>query len=194
MKTMVNTPAPIALERRIAELEAENIHLNERALGAEQRLARAAQLYASVSQLHQTADTDEVVTVIKEIVANLLGCEEMGVYDVWPQGPVCTYVDGIGLDADRFATLPPTDPAVRTAIGNGELLVSTDPLAVAIHGRPVTAILPLKDDRAVCGLVVLFQMLRQKPTIEDADRDLLEAMAVHAGRALVHARLRERAS
>jgi GAF domain-containing protein len=187
------TPDPIVLERRVAVLEAENIQLTERALGAEQRLARAAQLYATVSQLHQTSDTDEVVIVVKEIVANLLGCEEMGVYDVWPQGPLCTYVDGIGLDADRFGTLPPTHALIREAIATGAIVVPADPMTDPIHGRPVSAIVPLHDQGAVCGIVVLFQLLRQKPKLEAADKDLLEAVAAHAGRALIHARLRERA-
>jgi GAF domain-containing protein len=187
------TPDPIVLERRVAVLEAENIQLTERALGAEQRLARAAQLYATVSQLHQTSDTDEVVIVVKEIVANLLGCEEMGVYDVWPQGPLCTYVDGIGLDADRFGTLPPTHALIREAIATGAIVVPSDPMTDPIHGRPVSAIVPLHDQGAVCGIVVLFQLLRQKPKLEAADKDLLEAVAAHAGRALIHARLRERA-
>src|SRR5689334_10756361 len=136
---MTMTPRdPNVLERRVAELEAENLQLTERVLGAEQRLIRAAQLYASVAELHKTSDTDEVVTVIKEIVANLLGCEEMGVYDVWPQGPLCTYVDGIGLDADRFGTLPPTHALIREAIATGAIVVPADPTTDPIHGRPVS--------------------------------------------------------
>ena len=50
------SPDPIVLERRVTALEAENIQLTERALGAEQRLARAAQLYASVAELHLGRD------------------------------------------------------------------------------------------------------------------------------------------
>lgn len=184
---------PITLERRLAQLEAENIQLTERALGAEQRLARAAQLYASVSQLHEASDTDEVVTVIKEVVANLVGCEEMGVYDVWPLGPVCTFVDGIGLDADKFGTLPPTSPIIRSVIASRRTVIPEIPTQEAILGRPVSAIVPLTDGESVCGLVILFQLLRQKPTLESADRDLLEALGAHAGRALAHARLREQA-
>jgi len=190
---MSNTPAPIALERRLASLEAEVIHLNERALGAEQRLARAAQLYASVSQLHQTEDTDEVIVVMKEIVANLLGCEEMGIYDVVPLGPVCTYVDGIGLDADKFGTLPPAHAVLRAALTSRDVVIIAEPMAEPVHGRPLNAVVPLLDGETVCGLVVLFSLLRQKPVLDEGDRDLLEAMAVHAGRALVHARLRESA-
>lgn len=181
----------VTLERRLAQLEAEQIQLTERALGAEQRLARAAQLYASVSQLHQASDTDDVVTVVKEVVANLVGCEEMGVYDVWPLGPVCTYVDGIGLDADRFGTLPPTSAIIRSVIASRRTVIPETPTAETILGRPVSAIVPLTDGDAVCGLVILFQLLRQKPALESADRDLLEALGTHAGRALAHARLRE---
>ena len=191
---MTMTPRdPVALERRVAELEGENIQLTERMLGAEQRLVRAAQLYASVAELHKTADTDEVVTVIKEVVANLLGCEEMGVYDVFPLGPVCTFVDGIGLDANRFGTLPTTHSLVRSAISTRTILVPSEPMAEPLHGLPVSAVVPLVDHDQVCGLVVLFQLLRQKPTLESADRDLLEALGTHAGRALIHARLREQA-
>ena len=186
------TPVPVALERRIAELEAENIQLTERALGAEQKLARAAQLYAAVSELHSAADPAEVVTVVKEIVANLLGCEEMGVFEVWPLGPVFTYIDGIGIDADRFATLPPSHPLVQAAYTAGQVVVPADPTAEAVLGRPAAAIVPLKDGATVCGVVVLFTLLRQKPVLEREDVELLDAVAVHAGRALINARLRER--
>ena len=186
------TPVPIAFERRAAELEAANIQLTERALGAEQRLARAAQLFASVSELHSSNDPADVVTVIKEIVANLLGCEEMGVFEVWPLGPVFTYIDGIGLDADKFATLPPSHPLVQAAFTTGQVVVPADPTAETILGRPAAAIVPLKDGATVCGLVVLFTLLRQKPVLEREDAELLDAVAIHGGRALINARLRER--
>lgn len=186
------TPVPIALERHIAELEAAHIQLTERALGAEQKLARAAQLYAAVSELHEATETADVVTVVKEIVANLVGCEEMGVYEVWPLGPVCTYMDGIGIDADRFATLPPSHPLVQQALATGQLVIPADPTEESCLGRPVAAIIPLKDGETVCGVVVLFTLLRQKPVLERDDTGLLESMARHAGRALINARLRER--
>lgn len=186
------TPVPIAVERRVAELEAANIQLTERALGAEQKLARAAQLFASVSELHSSNDPADVVTVIKEIVANLLGCEEMGVFEVWPLGPVFTYIDGIGIDADKFATLPPSHPLVQQAFTSGQVVVPADPTAESILGRPAAAIVPLRDGATVCGIVVLFTLLRQKPVLEREDAELLDAVATHGGRALINARLRER--
>ena len=187
-----STPVPIAFERRTAELEAAAIELTERALGAEQRLARAAQLFAAISELHGAESPSDVVIVIKEIVANLLGCEEMGVFQVWPLGPVFTYVDGIGIDADKFATLPPSHPLVQAAFTTGQVIIPADPTTESVLGRPAAAIVPLRDGATVCGIVVLFTLLRQKPVLEREDAELLDAVATHAGRALINARLRER--
>ena len=186
------TPVPVEQERRIAALEAANIQLTERALGAEQKLARAAQLYAAISELHGAEEPHDVVTVIKEIVANLVGCEEMGVFEVWPLGPVFTYVDGIGIDADRFATLPPSHPLVQQAYATGEIIVPADPTTESILGRPVAAIVPLRDGATVAAVLVLFTLLRQKPVLEREDAELLGAVASHGGQALINARLRER--
>lgn len=188
---MTTLPDPIALERRLVELEAESIHLGERALAAEQRLARAAQLYAAVSQLHEARDAEEILIVIKEIVANLLGCEEMGIFEIYIPGPVAAYRDGIGIDADRFAALPAGDPIVADVIATGVGYLPADPTAYVLHGRPVAAIAPLVNEGATTGLVVLFSLLRQKPSLDGADAELLQAMGLHAGRALAHARLRE---
>lgn len=186
------TPVPVEQERRLAALEAATIELTERALGAEQKLARAAQLYAAISELHGAVEPHDVVTVIKEIVANLVGCEEMGVFEVWPLGPVFTYVDGIGIDADRFATLPPSHPLVQQAYTSGEIVVPADPTAESILGRPAAAVVPLRDGATVSALLVLFTLLRQKPVLEREDAELLDAVATHGGRALINARLRER--
>src|SRR5690349_7280744 len=76
-----------------------------RAVGAEQRVAQLSQLYAAVSQLWLAGDEVDVLTVIKEVAANLLGTEEMGIYEVLPLGSVCTLIDGIGLDVDRFGMI-----------------------------------------------------------------------------------------
>ncbi|MGE5617448.1 MAG: hypothetical protein ACM3UX_00775 [Candidatus Woesearchaeota archaeon] len=176
----------------MAALEAENLRANERALAAEQHVARLAQLVASVTQLHQTDAVDEVRVIVKEVVANLLGCEEMGIFEVTTPGPIYTYADGIGIDADRFTTLPAGAPILREASERGGVVLPDDPAAAAFHGRPVSAVIPLVDAGSVRSVVVLFQLLRQKQGWEPGDRDLMETLALHGGRALANARLRER--
>ena len=180
-----------ALQRRLAELEFENIDLTVRALSAEGRLAHTAQLYAAVAQLHQAEDTDGVILVIKEIVTNLLGCEEVGIYDVYPPGPICTYVDGVGLDPSKHGSFPATHPLGRQLFATRAVVIADNPDDAFVAGLPVSAIVPLLDGSEICGLVVLFRLLRQKPALVPSDHPLLEALGTHGGRALLHARWRQ---
>lgn len=184
-------PDPEELQRRLAELEFENIDLTVRALSAESRLAHAAQLYAAVAQLHEAEDTEAVILVIKEIVTNLLGCEEVGIYDVYAPGPICTYVDGVGLDPNKHGTFPASHPLGREAFATRAVVVAENPDDAFFAGLPVTAVVPLLDGTEICGLIILFRLLRQKKGLLPSDLPLLEALGAHGGRALLHARWRE---
>ncbi|MFI5234404.1 MAG: GAF domain-containing protein [Gemmatimonadales bacterium] len=177
---------------RMAELEEENRQLTSRAIHAEQRLGRVAQSYAAVTELHGAETGEEVMTVLKEIVANLIGCEEMGLYDVWVPGPILSYADGIALDAQQFRRLPSDHPLVAEALISGDLQLP-DPAhgTPGINGLPVTAVLPLRQDGEVAGLIVLFRLVRQKPVLDGDDLELLRVVARHAARALTAARRQE---
>src|SRR5213593_331842 len=86
-----------AARTRAEELEAEIRRVAEREAGVEQRLGQLAQLLASALQLHAAPLPGDVLTVIKEIVANLVGCEEMGIFGRRADGSL-TLLDGIGAD------------------------------------------------------------------------------------------------
>lgn len=177
-------------ERPATGLETEHARLSERALVAEQQLTRMAHLYASVSQLHQAPTVGEVQLVLKEIVANLLGCEEMGIFAITRPGPIYTYLDGIGLDPDRLGVLLPTAGPLPGLLEGPAVLVPESPDRDALHGHPVHAIIRLDDRGIPQAVVILFRLLRQKRCIEPWDRDLLEAIALHGGRAWANAELR----
>ena len=74
------------LRQRLAELMMVNRRVAERQAAAEQRVGQLAQLQAAIVQLHEAALPADVLTVIKEIVANLVGSEEMGIYARDPSG------------------------------------------------------------------------------------------------------------
>lgn len=65
----------LALKSTIAQMRVENQQLAERQAAAEQRVGQLAQLHAAIQQLHEAEDHAGVLTVIKEIVANLVGSE-----------------------------------------------------------------------------------------------------------------------
>ncbi len=86
----------LALSSTVTHLREENQRLAERQAAAEQRLGQLAQLHAALQQLHEATDQDGVLTVIKEIVANLIGSECMAIYATRTDGSL-ELLDGIGV-------------------------------------------------------------------------------------------------
>ena len=91
------------LRAQLAAAASENRRLAERQAAAEQRVGELAQLQAALLQLHQARQPADVLTAIKEIVANLIGSEAMGIYARRPDGAMAL-LDGIGdTAASEFA-------------------------------------------------------------------------------------------
>ena len=88
------------LRHRLSVQAAENRHCVEQLAAAEQRIGHLAKLQAAVHQLHEAPMPADVLTAVKEIVANLIGCEEMGIYARRPDGGL-TLLDGIGVDDEH---------------------------------------------------------------------------------------------
>jgi GAF domain-containing protein len=164
------------LREQVEQLQQENRRLAEREVAAEQRVGQLAQLVASTLQLHAASLPGHVLTVIKEIVANLLGSEDMAVYARRADGSLAL-LGGIGDDlAARAAT-----PAFTEVLHSG---------TVRIAGESPVACVPLRVEGRVLGVLAIFALLPQKRAFETSDRELLELLADHAGVALHHAELR----
>lgn len=148
------------LRQRLADVLAENRRQAERQAAAEQRVGQLAQLQAAVRQLHEAVLPADVLTTIKEIVANLIGSEEMGIYARRPGGGL-TLLDGIGVDTDR-----------------------------AGDDADVVASIPLHMGGTVVGLIAIFRLLPQKKELEAVDHELFALLSTHAALALHHAELR----
>ena len=148
------------LRQRLEEQVAGNRRCVEQLAAAEQRIGHLAKLQAAVRELHEAAMPADVLTTIKEIVANLVGCEEMGIYARRPDGGL-TLLDGIGVNDDHGGT-------------EASAIVS---IPLHLNGR-------------VVGVIALFKLLPQKTGIEAVDQELFSILSMHAARALHHAGLR----
>ena len=101
----------LSLSSTVTHLREENQRLAERQAAAEQRLGQLAHLHAALQQLHEAEDQDTVLTVVKEIVANLVGSECMAIYATRPDGSL-ELLDGIGVTdeqtdvTDSIVTVP----------------------------------------------------------------------------------------
>jgi len=156
----LQTERELALRERLEEQAAGNRRCVEQLAAAEQRIGHLAKLQAAIRELHEAAMPADVLTTIKEIVANLVGCEEMGIYARRPDGGL-TLLDGIGVDADHEGT-------------EASAIVS---VPLHLNGR-------------VVGVIALFKLLPQKAGLEPVDHELFQVLSTHAARALHHAGLR----
>lgn len=109
----------LALTSTVTHLREENQRLAERQAAAEHRLGQLAHLHAALQQLHEAEDQETVLTVVKEIVANLVGSECMAIYATRADGSL-ELLDGIGVSDDRTDT---TDAIVAVPLRRGDRVV-----------------------------------------------------------------------
>lgn len=163
-------------EQRYAEVEAQSSNL--------------ANLYVASYSLHGTLDRQEVVGTIQEIVANLIGSEEAGLFELAPGAEALELVASFGLEAPGLRRVPLGGGRIGEAARTGEIFVAGPGDAPAEGG--LTACIPLKLDGRVTGAIAIFRLLPQKAGFEPLDRELFELLATHAATALyctsLHAR------
>lgn len=178
------------------ELLDEIRRLKEQLASVEQRHANLASLYVASHRLHASTDRSEVLTVILEIVVNIIGSEEVAVLerpDGEPDAPLAV-TRSFGLHDSVLASLGAKGGLVDAAVSRGQTLIpSRDGRGGALeHESELTACVPLTFARDVFGAVTFFRLLPQKPSLSTLDHELLDALAVHGSSALYCARVHER--
>jgi nitrate/nitrite-specific signal transduction histidine kinase len=171
--------------RRFQQVEAENKDFAQRYVEVEEQNESLANLYVASHRLHSTLDSDEVVECIKEILLNMIGSEDFGLFVVDDE----TYeLVRKGYEGETSAR-PEKE---RIAFGDGLEGV------VAIHGQPyfsevageeACACVPLKIKERVVGVISIYSLLSHKPGLTQLDHKLLELLAGHAASALISSKL-----
>ncbi len=175
----------LKLERRLAEIAAENRRFSEEYVLVEQQNSALANLYVAGVRLHSSLDRSEILAVIIDIIEFLVGCEQVAVFAV--EGGRLRLAASKGLDEDRWAEVVLGDgPIGRTALTGQPYL----PLTPEDDEHGLTACVPVKFQESVAFVITLFQLLPQKSgRLEPVDHDLLNLLAAQAGSSLAAASL-----
>jgi len=168
----------------------ENERLTDRSLAAEQQVGDLATLYAAVNSLHGATDPHAVVATVCEIVANLVGSEEMALFESDARNEHIKLVATCGVAASRFDSLEVGTGVIGAVAETGRPFVrqeggTGDPGSDA----SITACLPLRIGTSVAGVLAIFRLLPHKGTLEKGDRDLFEVLSAHVAPALLFARV-----
>ena len=175
----------VKLERRLAEIAAENRRYSEEYVLVEQQNSALANLYVAGVRLHSSLERSEILAVIIDIIEFLVGCEQVGVFAV--EGGKLRLAASKGLDEEKWAEVALGDgPIGRTALTGQPYL----PLAPDADETGLTACVPVKFRESVAFVITLFRLLPQKSgRLEPVDHDLLSLLAAQAGSSLAAASL-----
>ena len=183
-----------ALTTRLeSELEVQNRRVFAEYADIEQQNANLANLYVASYRLHASLDRGEVLDVIHEIIINLIGSEELAVFEL--EAGRLKLLSSFGVEAAAYAQLPVDDSPIGRTAATGEMyLAEPPPNSTSAPVSSLTTCIPLKVGGEVIGVIAVFRMLPQKPVLATIDRELFELLGSHAAMALYCAGLHARVS
>ncbi len=184
----------LALEARICAAESESNRYAVEYLSVAQQNSNLANLYVAGYSLHGTLDRASLLQSIQEIVANLIGSEEMALFELSPLSGRLRLATSNGIDPRSFDSVDPTQGLIGRVVRSGEpYLAGRDS---AQGARPeeadLTACIPLLLEGQVMGALAIFRLLSHKPHLEPLDTELFDLLTSQAAVALycttLHAR------
>jgi len=174
------------IEERIASIEQERLGYLERYADVEAANANVANLYVATLRLHGSLSRGDVLTAIEEIVTNLIGSEELVVFEVDPGGASLRVSLSHGVDRALVEDIRFGVGIIGVCAQSGQAYTAGEPSTVAPVGleSDLTACVPLAVRGAVTGVVAIFRLFKHKPRLESIDHELFALLAEHASIAL----------
>lgn len=173
------------LDRRFQQVEAENKDFAQRYVQVEEQNESLANLYVASHRLHSTLDSAEVVECIKEILLNMIGSEDFGLFVVEDETDELVRAGYEGETAGG-----PGKARVTLGEGlEGVVALAGEPFFSEGDGEEPCACVPLKIKERVVGLITIYALLSHKRALTALDHQLLELLAGHAASALISSKL-----
>jgi regulator of replication initiation timing len=175
------------IKSQFEALNRENEDFRQRYQEVEHQNENLLNLYVSGYQLHATLNEESVITVIREILLNLVGAEVFGLWLLDPGSgrmdlvnvtDECNLLEGrpARLAAERWAALRGGEPWYAPA-GTSQR-----------PGEPVSCI-PLKMEERTVGVLAIYKLLEQKEGgFTSLDQEILGLLAAQAAATLIGAR------
>lgn len=167
------------LDRRLARVEDENHEFSSRYVAVEEQNNNLVNLYVATNQLHSTLDRDEILTILQEIVINLVGSEEFVIYTRDNVTGKFSVAAAFGMTEDQAPDATESNGLAQAA-RKGELWVGDD----NTQDNDPLACVPLRLGDRVLGLIAVFGLLAQKNQFEPVDYELFNLLASQAATAL----------
>jgi hypothetical protein len=168
--------------RRVEEVTTD---FNARFHEMEDDFANLANLFVVSSSLHSSLSPRAVTRRLKEVLEQLVGGEQFGVYLVAKDGRSLDPIATQGLPMD----VPPPERIAHGLLaevarsGVARIDDEADPSLGTIEKPP--AVFPLQIDDNIVGVVAIFRSFAQKTKFSTVDFELFKLLGQHAAAALM---------
>ncbi|WNG44295.1 GAF domain-containing protein [Archangium minus] len=172
-----------SLRTQVDTLRQERVRLKEKLSEAEMQMTSLVNLCVASHRLHETFDRRALLDIIREIINNIVGSEELGIFELDAERSTLSLVHSMGIEPERFQSLPLGSGVIGHTALTGERFVASDGSGLAATGNEsnLTACIPLRIGSRVWGVIAIFGMLPQKPRLKDEDRELFALLENQAG-------------
>jgi len=182
----------LSLETEKRALEEEFREMSRRFVDLERQNTHLASLFVASYQLLSSADRDDVLTAIQEIVTNLVGSEEVAIYECDRSAGELVLAASCGLDADRLRRVPIGSGVIGRVAATGSSYLVTEAGTPSEECPDLTACIALRVADQVAGVVAIFRLLPQKNGFTRVDEELFDLLSTQAAGALSTSHLRAR--
>ena len=157
---------------------------------SEAQVANLASLYVAVTSVHGALDRPSVLSSVQEIVTNLIGSEEMAIFETDAIHGRLTLLASMGIEPGPYQDIALGAGAIGRAAATGERLIRQQGGSLTEDGdAALTACIPLKVAGRIVGVLAVFRLLPHKGWLDAIDIDLFDVLAAHAASALLFTRL-----
>jgi len=181
-----------ALELEKQALEEERRAIASRLIEMERQNAHLGSLFVACHQLLGCVDRADVLSTIQEIVVNLIGSEEVAIFECRPEEQRLALAASRGLEANVYQSIPFDAGRIGRAARSGRACLAGDS-ALTVETpieNGLTACVPMRLEGRVIGVIAVFRLLPQKSGFTRVDLELFDLLGVQAATALYSASLR----
>ena len=148
-------------------------------------------LNAANARLIQSLEQGDVFEAIAEIVANLIGSEEIAVFDYHPEEQNFSLAWSSGVEAAALQPFLCGAGMLGRAVQQGlsQFQERQPETALLPYEKNLTACVILKSSREMVGVIAIFGLLPQKNNLEWADFELLKFLETYGAVAIKFQRL-----
>jgi hypothetical protein len=174
---------------------AEELRLRVQQLSLREQIERnhflLMRLNAANARLIQSLEQGDVFEAIAEIIANLIGCEEVAMFDYHPAEQNFSLAWSSGVEAAAQQPFLCGAGMFGRAVQQGlsQFRERQPETALLPHEKNLTACIILKSSGEIVGAVAIFGLLPQKSNLEWADFELLKFLETYGAVAIKFQRL-----